>query len=1162
MRKLLFSLLTLLSFAIPAYSQQGEKSFTFTIAGPDNAINLVNTSIAWHKLTWSVNGTVSACTVALDSSTDGNTWTAGGVITGQTCTSNGSSSVVNVTANYVRMNMTALTVSGGGSVTVTWDGWISNPAEGGGGSITSCTTTGGILYQNGTANTGTCSSGLNYVSNILNLGSPLTSFDAFLQSTYFPVGPTNAFNGIIAANSGNPAPNAQEFVSQGDGAQALYLVAGVPTGTPTSGTVGITSFGFMRATGNTAFSGLGGYFEGDQYTGTGVQSGGAAGVQCASRNAGQGTILAPATAGYPGLFGCVSVGNINDATAAGAVPVDAGLGCTVNMRSSLLLGGGSDALVNACLYAVDQGSASSSYFLYSLGGKNLLGPTTYNGHICFNGTTSGIACIYVPAIAGTPADLDLPTTTGAAGQILSTNGANPQLLSWINPVFLTVATDGTGNYNATGTNDQIPIQNAINAANSAGGGTVYIKHGVYHLGACVTPKNNVRVIGDRPGLTGFDGQSNDYWTFDGTGTVLQNDVAGTSSAFCFNTSPSSNPALYATSNSLSHATFEDLGFFQFTRAFDIGSQNNPGLYWGVLRNIYISSSTQWGVHFENFSESWFDNIHSVSNTTGDQWYASTVNQANYEPGNSQFHQIYSSPLNNLARGVVFAAPGAESNNQSGLNSIKVTNLQVNRFRDTLTTQTITPQNTTTNINVTDLTKFTPGMPFWVTTTADGLTANLMYFVLTQSGSSGSGTITAGTSATATAITYTASTALTMNSYGFANVELAGNLGTVTKSSVNAIILGLDVEGNASMGVYDEDSVDATYQITVSALHNGPSAVVTRSANSPVFINNGQLVTDIDGNSGTQPTWVGSIGTALQKTPRGVIYGSTLAAWGISFSGFGLDVYERTPTGGLFLYPSSGMGEGIYTRDTTQTLNPNECGVLTFNGAASQTFTLPAIDNAATKNASLQGCHIKIVNASQTNSLAITTTSSQTFNNIPSLTSLTEPPNSILEVTASTTSTGSILYWATIGQGVSGLAPTNNSAIHQTAQTGAISIATLCAGSAGSSCGVAGEYEVSYTFIQGGTACSVPGTGGVTFLLTWTDTNGNAHSAVSLPMDDASAITSLSQTFHFQTTNAAAWASGVFNISTNGSVIQYATGYTACGTGTGTYQLDAVVTRKQ
>ena len=104
-------------------------NFASAAAGTSN--NLTNTGIAYHKLTWSVQGTITVCTVALDSSADGVTWTAGGVIAGQTCTTNGSSAVVNVIANFIRINMTALT--GSGLVSVTWNGYVNNPGGGGGG---------------------------------------------------------------------------------------------------------------------------------------------------------------------------------------------------------------------------------------------------------------------------------------------------------------------------------------------------------------------------------------------------------------------------------------------------------------------------------------------------------------------------------------------------------------------------------------------------------------------------------------------------------------------------------------------------------------------------------------------------------------------------------------------------------------------------------------------------------------------------------------------------------------------------------------------------------------------------------------------------------------------------------------------------------------------
>jgi fibronectin-binding autotransporter adhesin len=134
-------------------------------------------------------------------------------------------------------------------------------------------------------------------------------------------------------------------------------------------------------------------------------------------------------------------------------------------------------------------------------------------------------------------------------------------------------------------------------------------------------------------------------------------------------------------------------------------------------------------------------------------------------------------------------------------------------------------------------------------------------------------------------------------------------------------------------------------------------------------------------------------------------------------------------------------------------------------------------------------------------------------------------------------------------------------IRSTGLTAAVSTATLCAASAGA-CNTAGTYHVHWSFYEGGTACGTPGTGGVTFLLTWTDANGTAHSAISLPMDDSGSLVATSGTFTFRTTLAAAWASGDFNIDTNGSIIQYATGYTACSVGTGTYALSATVDRLQ
>lgn len=138
-----------------------------------------------------------------------------------------------------------------------------------------------------------------------------------------------------------------------------------------------------------------------------------------------------------------------------------------------------------------------------------------------------------------------------------------------------------------------------------------------------------------------------------------------------------------------------------------------------------------------------------------------------------------------------------------------------------------------------------------------------------------------------------------------------------------------------------------------------------------------------------------------------------------------------------------------------------------------------------------------------------------------------------------------------------------SPVHLTGQTASKGTTTLCAASAGA-CNVTGQYHIHADFIETGTACSVVTAGGVTLTILWTDTNGTAHSHVIVLMGEGAVATTpaMNQSFFFQTSLANAFASGDLNISTNGTVIQYATTYTACTTGTGTYQLDLAATRLQ
>lgn len=136
-------------------------------------------------------------------------------------------------------------------------------------------------------------------------------------------------------------------------------------------------------------------------------------------------------------------------------------------------------------------------------------------------------------------------------------------------------------------------------------------------------------------------------------------------------------------------------------------------------------------------------------------------------------------------------------------------------------------------------------------------------------------------------------------------------------------------------------------------------------------------------------------------------------------------------------------------------------------------------------------------------------------------------------------------------------------VSNTAQTAAIGTTTLCAAATCGN-GAAGVYHVKFDLWGSGTACSSVTAGKVTFLLTWTDENAVNHAAVAVQMTSqtGAATTATQDNMPFQTALANEGSGGNFTISTNGTIIQYATGYTACTTGTGTYNVRAVVTRVQ
>jgi hypothetical protein len=128
MRKLILFLLCILSpslvLAQSPYVLQSYINIAATGALP--GISLQTLPVETHTLSWRPLGTVTTCTVAVDSSPDGTTWTGGGAIAGQTCTASGQVTLRG-TFNFVRVNLT--TLSGGGTVSVVYSGTAAGVAD-------------------------------------------------------------------------------------------------------------------------------------------------------------------------------------------------------------------------------------------------------------------------------------------------------------------------------------------------------------------------------------------------------------------------------------------------------------------------------------------------------------------------------------------------------------------------------------------------------------------------------------------------------------------------------------------------------------------------------------------------------------------------------------------------------------------------------------------------------------------------------------------------------------------------------------------------------------------------------------------------------------------------------------------------------------------------
>jgi hypothetical protein len=256
--------------------------------------------------------------------------------------------------------------------------------------------------------------------------------------------------------------------------------------------------------------------------------------------------------------------------------------------------------------------------------------------------------------------------------------------------------------------------------------------------------------------------------------------------------------------------------------------------------------------------------------------------------------------------------------------------------------------------------------------------------------------------------------MTATSYGFPAFEVccaAGGGNSVQNSTFN----DLDVENNREIGLYLENANSCVATLKQLPTPADSTGVVFRSCSSYVTSLN-KCTYDADGNA-PQCRLDGIRGLTHQRYVPGngidASSGSNLSFSQIRGIGFLTpdvtstkpDLYINTQTALAF---GIGRADLVQARDTT--ISPPLPGITVFNGAASQTFTLPTIVTDTTPGATNLGTVYEIHNISPTNTLALATNGSQTFNNIASYFSHTCAIQSAVIAVACKNASGT-LFWS-------------------------------------------------------------------------------------------------------------------------------------------------------
>lgn len=524
--------------------------------------------------------------------------------------------------------------------------------------------------------------------------------------------------------------------------------------------------------------------------------------------------------------------------------------------------------------------------------------------------------------------------------------------------FVTAATDAA-------------IRAARSAAISAGGGVIYLPNANITLSSPIPCDSGIHWIGVPPQLSFSTNIPDSVWTLTG-GSILTGN--GTFSAFAGNNIDNASPPSPFAASAINDFKVESIGFNNFKHAIEIGAKYQIGCVYSQFKNLYITNGPDFGLYVQNFMHCIFEQI--IEYNQYHAGYFSCYNDSTVlATGNSYFNRLHAINVDALSRGWVFEAKSPDGVAKSQLGDCAITQLQYNRYNGTTISQSATFVNTSTNVTVTDGTKFAVGLPVTFTSSGNGFIANQIYVVLSVSGN----VLTLGNSKNGSAIAANNNLGLTIISYGMPNVEIQGiNGGSSEILGFNN--LTLDIGGLSGATVWLENAINSHIHLQTDGIPaNVNTAVCVRNSQASEIWSQTSTKIDMDANSsgvrffGGRDYCAEYSGVGLYNDSVRGTYGLTI---GTFLSGNTFDVEARSPNG-PYLYPISPMGQKVTYWDSSLTLTTGQAGIVVFNGPSGQKFTLPTIVTDTNPIISHIGCPFFIVNKSPY-VLVVSTSGGQAF----------------------------------------------------------------------------------------------------------------------------------------------------------------------------------------